>query len=276
MKKSYVTIILACLVPVLLWRCGSDDGAATQSGKLIIQMTDAPFPTDLLEKAEITIDQIELRQGGGDGDPFLLLSDAVGTFNLLDLVNGITAELINMEVPVGEYDLIRLHITDASVELTDGTIFDMTVPSGTQSGLKLFVNPSLQVAGGLTSELLLDFDVSRSFIPQGNMDTPAGIEGFNFVPVIKVSNLSTAGRLAGKVTDVLADPLHGVTLSLFAGDTLNTSTFSDIAGDYAILGLTAGSYELVAEKEGFDTQTNENLEIVAANITAQNLEMVPE
>ena len=74
----------------------------------------------------------------------------------------------------------------------------------------------------------------------------------------------------------MADPLEGVTLSLFAGDTLNTSTFSDIAGDYAILGLTAGSYELVAEKEGFDSQTIENLEIVAANVTAQNLEMVPE
>lgn len=152
----------------------------------------------------------------------------------------------------------------------------MTVPSGAQSGLKIFINPSIEVVGGLTAELLLDFDVSRSFVPQGNMDTPAGIKGFNFTPVIKAANLSTAGRLVGNVTDTLVNALEGVTLSVFAADTLNTSTFTDMDGDYAILGLTAGTYNLVAEMEGFTAQTIEDIEIVAANATTQNLEMVPE
>ena len=108
------------------------------------------------------------------------------------------------------------------------------------------------------------------------MDTPAGIKGFNFSPVVKAANLSTAGRLAGNVTDPVSNPLEGVTLSLFADDTLNTSTFTDMDGDYAILGLTAGTYNLVAEREGFSAQTIEDIEIVAANATTQNLEMVPE
>ena len=275
MKKRLPGVLMILLLPTLFWYCNSDD-EASQTGNLVIQMTDAPFPTDLLSKAEVTINKVEVRRAGSEGNPFQVLSEEEATFNLLDLVNGVTSELVNLEIPVGQYDLIRLYITDASVELNDGTTYAMTVPSGAQTGLKIFINPSIEVVGGLTAELLLDFDVSRSFIPQGNMDTPAGIKGFNFSPVIKAANLSTAGRLVGNVTDTLANPLEGVTLSVFAADTLNTSTFTDMDGDYAILGLTAGTYNLVAEQEGFTAQTIEDIEIVAANATTQNLEMVPE
>ncbi len=275
MKKRLPSVLMILLLPTLFWYCHSDD-EASQTGNLVIQMTDAPFPIDLLSKAEVTIEKIEVRLAGSEENPFQILSEEEATFNLLDLVNGVTVEVINLEIPVGQYDLIRLYIKDASVELNDGATFDMTVPSGAQTGLKIFINPSIEVVGGLTAELLLDFDVSRSFILQGNMDTPAGIKGFNFSPVIKAANLSTAGRLVGNVTDTLANPLEGVTLSVFAGDTFNTSTFTDIDGDYAILGLTASNYDLEAEQEGFTAQAIEDIEIVSANATTQNLKMVPE
>lgn len=275
MKKAVPFVFIFLLTTTLFWHCDSGD-ENSQTGNLVIQMTDAPFPTNLLARAEVTIDKIEVRRSGSEQNPYQVLSEEEATFNLLDLVNGVTSELVNLEIPVGQYDLIRLYIKDASVELSDGTTYEMTVPSGAQTGLKIFIKPSIEVVGGLTAELLLDFDVSRSFIPQGNMDTPAGIKGFNFSPVVKATNVSIAGRLVGNVTDTVANPLEGVTMSVFAADTLNTSTFTDMDGDYAILGLTAGTYDLVAEYEGFVSQTIEGIEITAANATTQNLELVGE
>lgn len=69
--------------------------------------------------------------------------------------------------------------------------------------MKIFIDPSIDVVGGLTAELLLDFDVSQSFVIQGNPAFPADIKGFIFKPTIKAANLSISGRLAGTITDDL-------------------------------------------------------------------------
>jgi hypothetical protein len=50
-----------------------------------------------------------------------------------------------------------------------------------------------------------------------------GITGFNFKPVIKASNMSTAGTLYGEVTSLEEEmtlALEGVQVSVFAADTL--------------------------------------------------------
>ncbi|MFW6222957.1 MAG: DUF4382 domain-containing protein, partial [Bacteroidota bacterium] len=165
------------------------DNEAT-SGKLKIQLTDAPFPTDLVAEANVTINKIDIRKKDSidDGHPFITLKEEEMAFNLLDLTNGVTANLVDLEIDAGTYDLVRLYVSEASVTLTDGREFDLFVPSGAQTGVKIFIDPAVIVAGGLTAELLLDFDVSRSFVVQGNTNTPAGINGFIVKPVIKASN----------------------------------------------------------------------------------------
>ncbi|MCK5441481.1 MAG: carboxypeptidase regulatory-like domain-containing protein, partial [Maribacter sp.] len=160
---------------------------------------------------------------------------------------------------------------------TDGTTFDLTVPSGEQTGIKVFIKPGLVVEGGLTADLLLDFDVSKSFVPKGNINDFAGITGFNFKPVIKASNKSTAGTLSGVVTTIQEEAaigLEGAQIAVFAADTLNTTTFTDETGAYMVLGLDAGSYDVEVELEGYEMQTGEGIEIIAANKTIQDFELV--
>jgi hypothetical protein len=184
-------------------------------GRLVVKVTDAPFPMDIIESAEVTINKVEIRKVGDgidDGNPFIVISEEPMTFNLLELRNGVVAELLDMEMPEGSYDLIRLYVEEASLKVKEGGDYNLKIPSGAQTGIKVFIKNGLIVSGGLTTELLLDFDLSRSFILQGNPFTPAGINGFIFKPVIRAVNNSTAGRIEGVVSDTAMVKLSGASV----------------------------------------------------------------
>lgn len=274
MKLKALTAMIIAAAMFFMMGCNNSDEA---TGTLSIKLTDAPFPTDLVQEANVTIYKIEARQSSAhEGSPYVTLSDKELSFNLLDLTNGITANLVNLEIPAGSYNLFRLYISDASVVLKDGKTYELKVPSGASSGLKIFVKPEIVVAGGLTAELLLDFDVSQSFVPQGNMSSPDLVTGFIFNPVIKAANVSVAGRLEGNVANIVPEPIVGAQVSIFAADTLNTTTFTDVDGNYAVLGLDAGTYKVTVEANGYISQTVDNVEIVVANATTQNFELEEE
>ncbi len=269
--KIEALMVAALMIVGIFSACEKSDNST--SGKITIQLTDAPFPTDLVEEANVTINKIEIRKAGDgedDGNPYVVLSEEEMSFNLLDLTNGVTENLVDSSIEAGSYDLIRLYVSEASIKLKDGQEFDLKIPSGSQTGIKVFIDPAIEVAGGLSADLMLDFDVSKSFVVQGNPDTPAGIKGFHFKPVIKATNNTTAGTLMGIVTDEAEMGLADVDVAIIAADTVYTSSFTDETGGYAILGVEAGTYNVRFAKESYDTLTVENIQIVAGNTTTQD------
>ncbi|MCR9227500.1 MAG: DUF4382 domain-containing protein [Flavobacteriaceae bacterium] len=292
--RTKIIFSLLTTFALIFMGCSDDEGnggGPEGTGTLSVQLTDAPFPYELVAEANVTVYRVEARQvldSDDDSDeqaltlsPFITLMEEDIEVNLLELTNGITQQLAEIEVPAGSYDQIRVYVKGVNVVLTDGTVYDLDVPSGDSSGIKVFVNPAITVSGGLSSDLLLDFDVSRSFVAKGNINTPAGVNGFNFKPVIKASNLSTAGTLSGNVSTIeeeTAIGLFGAQVSVFAADTLNTTSFTDPDGNYAILGLEAGTYEVVSEFDGFIASDTLEVQIDAANITNQDfiLEVDPD
>lgn len=292
--KSNILAIAIITLSTLMMSCSDDNEVASDYGRLSVKLTDAPFPHDLVAEANVTIFKVDARYKGDinlddemmdstnttvetDGDnPFIVLMEDEVQVNLLELTNGVTKNLVDIDVPVGTYDLIRVYVEGINVVLKDGTTYDLKVPSGSQSGIKIFIKPSFNVSGGLTSDLLLDFDVSRSFVAKGGTQN---ITGFNFKPVIKASNMSTAGTLTGIVTELQEETLLGVEgaqIAVFVADTLNTTTFSDVDGSYMLLGLDAGSYTVEVEKEGYIMQTADNVQIDAANKTVLDFELTLE
>ena len=301
--KFIFSLLIAMALIIMSCSDGEGSGSAEGTGTLSVQLTDAPFPYELVAEANVTIYKVEARQVDNDDDsdddmnddssddtddssdddnyPFITLMEDEIDVNLLELTNGLTQQLAEIDVPAGSYDLIRVYVKGVNVVLTDGTVYDLKVPSGDASGIKVFVDPAITVTSGLSSDLLLDFDVSKSFVAKGNLNTPAGLNGFNFKPVIKASNSSTAGTLSGNVSTVeeeVAVALEGAQISVFAADTLNTTSFSDVDGNYAILGLEAGMYEVVAELDGYLVSDTLDVQIDAANITTQDfiLEVDPD
>ncbi|MGB5377698.1 DUF4382 domain-containing protein [Muriicola sp.] len=297
MKTKYLYAFLGIFLMVFT---GCTDSEATEVGvgRLTIQLTDAPFPLDLISEANVTIYKIEARQKGDtendssmedggtvedesedmhDGNAIVVLMEEDITINLLDLTNGVTESLVDTEIPAGTYDQLRVYAKGINVVMNDeeGTTYDLKIPSGEQSGIKIKIKPALRIAGGLSADLLLDFDVSRSFVPRGNIRDLSKFNGFIFKPVIKVSNLSTAGTLAGVVTDKEdGAALAGATITVSQNDEIKTTSLTDDTGAYMIMGLDPGDYEVTAALDLYDTSPVGPIEIVVGNKSILNFELV--
>jgi len=154
-------------------------------------LTDAPFPFDLVAEANVMIENVSLKGTGADS---VLLSDAAQPFNLLELQNGVTAPLADLEVAAGTYTQLRLVVGDsASIELKSGDEYRLKIPSGSQSGIKIQLG-NLTLEDGDLAQITIDFDVEDSFVVQGNPETPAGIKGFIFKPVVKTKSVEINGE----------------------------------------------------------------------------------
>ncbi|MCI0522840.1 MAG: DUF4382 domain-containing protein [Bacteroidales bacterium] len=239
-------------------------------GRLVVKITDDPFDISYIESATVTITKVEIRRVGDgvpDGNPFMVLSDDTVTIDLIDLRNGLTQTLIDMEIEDGEYDLVRLYVDEAGLKLKDiEDPYKVKVPSGEQTGIKIFISPALSVSGGLTEELLLDVDLSRSFILRGNMNHN---NGFIFKPVIRAANMTTAGRIEGMVKDTAKVKVKEAKVWI-TQDTTVATAFADTMGYYAIIGVPAGTYSIFATKEGYDTVKYENISVLAASKTVRD------
>lgn len=258
--------------------CKDLDQVNDQKGNLVIKLTDAPFPIDMIDAATVFISKVEIRKAcecDEEESPFVTLAefDPPKDFNLLELRNGVSADLVDMEIEPGHYDLIRLYVDNAGLSVKGGETYNLKVPSGTQTGIKIFMEPALNVAGGLTTDVLLDFNVDSSFILKGNTNSPAGIKGFNFKPVIRAVNNTEAGTVAGLVINS-DTAIHNASVWIEQEEVITTA-YTNEEGYYAIPGLPAGLYNLSASFEGFDTVTVDGLEVVAGNLTVQDFTLTP-
>ncbi len=250
-----------------------------EHGTISIQLTDAPFPHKLLSEANVTIVKIDARRKGveGEDDAFETLYEGDESVNLLELTNGITKSMGEVEVPVGSYDLVKVYIKESSIGLLDGTLFNLDIPNGSETGTISFINRAISVESDAQSDLLLDFDVSRSFILEGGLDIVSEITGFAFKPVFKSANMANSGTLTGTVKTSLLGQLEtdlpGVQISVMVADTLNTTTFTDVSGAYTVLGLDPGQYTVTAEILGFSAETVEDVVIVEDDLTNQDFDL---
>ncbi len=268
MKKTGLILLAASL----LLFTGSCDRIQTGDGqgRLVVKVTDDPFDISSIESATVTITKVEIKKAGdgvSDGNSFVVLSDDTVTIDLIDLRNGVTETLLDLNIPEGEYDLLRLYVEEAGLKLRDNNDpFTVKVPSGRQTGIKLHINPSVIVSGGLTNEVLLDFDLSKSFVLRGNMSNN---NGFIFKPSIRVANLTTAGRIEGIVSDTSEVMVREAKVWI-SQDTTIATAFADTLGYYAFIGVPAGTYSIFATKEGYDTVSVEGLNVIAGNKTVQD------
>ena len=184
---------------VSLAACDAADDSAT--ARLTVRLTDAPFPFDLAEAASVTITRIELLAAADDGDAENDTSDTEGVLdrivlfdgepfalNLLDLRDGVDTLLVeHFAIPAdGSYNRIRLFVgDDAEVRFLDGTTYPLKLPSAQQSGIKIAL-PAYEAPDG-DIDLLIDFDVERSFVTRGNPEGPS-FQGFLFQPVLEVES----------------------------------------------------------------------------------------
>ncbi len=273
------SVLVAC---ALVAGCGNDatgPGEAT-TGRVALHLTDAPFPFDMVDSTNVVLDSVSVHYEGDDGsEGFVTVDLASREINLLDLQNGVTDSLTTVELPVGVVDQIRLHVSDATIVLSDTRVFPLDIPSGSSSGVKAFPEPPIDVVGDATSDLLLDFDVSRSFSAVPSSPTRVDdIERFHFHPVIKVTNLETAGSIRGVAWNDNGTPsdtsddrrLEAVTVVVWQDGAEVTTSFTRLDGSFVVLGLNPGAYMLEASALGFANSTTPAT-VTSGNDTVVNL-----
>jgi hypothetical protein len=236
-----------------------------------VKFTDDPFPIEEVNQVDLKISKIEIRLKDGDNkeNPFKVIFEKDTLISFIDLRNGVTADMPEVDLPIGTYDLVRVYIDSASIGLADGSFSQLKVPSAAQSGLKIFIKPAIQIQGGLTSELLLDYDIAKSFNTQGNSKSKSGIKGFHFKPVIRACNLSTSGRIIGMVTDTSGTLLSDAQVWI-ERDSIVATTYTNTDGYYGILGVLAETYDIYCTKTDYDTMSVLGIEVIAGNLTQQD------
>ncbi|NND70858.1 MAG: DUF4382 domain-containing protein [Rhodothermales bacterium] len=183
-------ILVIALCGVILTGCDSADN--TSVATVSIKLTDMPFPFDDADSANVVIQRVELI-GSEDSTSSLVISDSLQPFNLLDLQNGVTADLASLDIPVGSYSQLRIVVLeDASVVMKDSTSYNLKIPSGSETGIKINLsNFDLQEAD--SAIVTVDFNVEESFVVRGNPSTVKDIMGFIFKPVLKIESYSLNG-----------------------------------------------------------------------------------
>ena len=266
MMRATLSCVLVALFCLGLGCGGSGGGGGGGVGTISLLATDAPLDHALVTEAVIRVDKIRVHpQADAEGGFLTIYDGAPIELNLLELHNGLTQELVTADVPAATYRQVRLRVESAFLRLVNGNVYDtadgsLHLTSQDTSGFKVFIDPPVVVASGFSTELLLDIDLSKTFLPIPN-DDPLEADTFSLHPVIHVANLSTSGEIRGVVsTD---DGLGGVALVEGATvyvmppgeiDTANSiaSTATGVDGEYAVLGIPAGTFDVLATKDALD------------------------
>jgi hypothetical protein len=298
--------------------CGGG-GGSSGNGRVKVLVTDKRFDLDLVQEALVHVTKITLspsddddengeKQDGHDDDDdgdhddgdhdddddgghhgdhkeFVLYPGPGIVVSLLDLRDGISAEFATGEIPAGSYRVARLYIDDAKLTLTNGNVYstadgNLDLTQANKIGLKIFFKPPLEVVAGEEIPILLDFDLSKTFIPVP-CDDPLNATRFLVRPGIRATTRVDTGDLNGTITeDDGAGGLKAVDLAtvyvLPPGETdltkAVTTTASVSTGSYAVLGLSPGTYDVLAVKDAKQKSAT-GVQVEAGEITIVDLKI---
>ena len=269
-------LALGGLLVAGLAACGGGGGGSADSGTLRLAMTDAPACG--YDAVNVTIQKIRVNQSSSAGDTDAGWSEVVLNpamhVNLLDLTNGVLAELGQTPLPAGKYTQLRLVLADNSsanplansvVPTTSMTEVALKTPSGQQSGLK--ANIDIDVAANQMADFVLDFDACKSVVAAG------GSGQYLLKPVVTVIPRYVSG-VAGFVDATLA--ANGNTsVSLQQGGVVVKATMPDSTGKFLLQPVAPGNYTLVMTAPGRTTAIVTNVPVAADTVTSVNASGTP-
>lgn len=243
---------------------GGGGGEQQPTGQAKVALTDAPASE--AEALMVTFGRIELIPADGTDTDAAVIAESGGSFDVLTLRNGTLADVGAADVAVGTYAQVRVIVDEATIDFDDGNDpYDVFVPSGAQTGLKINLDPPLVVEEDSSSTVILDFDADRAVV-----ETPAGSNNYNLVPTgIRAVAQAEAGTVTGSVVDEMALPVAGATVKVYrTGSTdVVTSTTTEADGGFQFVGLLEGSYDLEIALDGYLTLLVPGVSVTAGSLT---------
>jgi hypothetical protein len=205
MQKKFAASLLVASMAV--GACGGSDTAPKGTGTLVVQLTDAPFPTDSVKSVDIFVVRVDGRtadvddasadqhvatEAEAEGDGWKTLATPNASIDLLALQNGVVSTVGETKIAAASYRGFRLVIdpSKSSVTLKNGQILTNTsspsvaFPSASRSGIKIVLADPIVVGEDGKTTMVVDFDVGSSFVMRGNSLSQNGLL---FKPVIRAT-----------------------------------------------------------------------------------------
>lgn len=250
--------VLSIILALALFGCSKTSPTAPQSGTgtLQVSMIDSPASYD---HVNIVVDSVQVHIATSDSTSgWTTINKVPATYDLLKLVNGANAVIGSATLPVGQYSQIRLYIGSGSTVVVNGVAKPLTTPSGSQSGVKLNVNATIQP--NVTYVLTIDFDAYRSIVTTGNPSNPTYI----LKPVIRAVATATTGTIIGVVLPASA---HASVWAYGQIDTVTTST--DTTGSFMLAYLNPETYtiSIASNDTSYNDTTISNVSVTAGVTT---------
>lgn len=234
MKKINRLFTVALLIGTVVFTgCSLDSDPGM--GTLQVKLHDAPADYDAVN---IFIERVEVNNTADD-EGWQTISEPNQSFDLLELTNGVFEMIADVELEEGTYPQIRLILSrDNNSVVADGQENSLTIPSGSETGVKLNVNAEINEA--IVYTLLLDFDAMRSVVQTGQAESP----GYILKPVIRATNEALTGNIGGETEPIEA---RAVVYAISGEDTLSTTFADEQNGEFLLVGLEEGSYNVSVE-----------------------------
>lgn len=295
--KMLNKLMVAGMSAALLAGCSSGSGSSDGSsdGTLSLGISDAPMDSALEVVVKFT--KVELQPS--DGDRITIEFDEIQEIDLLDFQGKDAFWLFEKEeVPAGKYNWIRLYVerdnreegnvfgTTSYVNFEVDGKFNLAIPSGPQTGLKLVSGFTVPVGGA--TELAIDVDLRRALFKPS---APVWDDYYFLRPAMRLASMDTVGHLQGEITSELMADNPGCqedgAVYLYEG---HDQSPSDVFGDdgplttallaedeegiygYQIGYLLAGDYTvaLTCEADQDERDTDEEIDF----IDQQNVDIV--
>jgi len=164
------SILLSVLFIIGFAACEKNEEKSTTNLK--VRLTDNPY-----NATAVNVDiQSVVVNTSDDPDNWVALNTRAGVYNLLNLQNGIDTLLAAGIIPTGTLGEVRFILGAANSIEINNVIYPLTIPSGSESGLKLKVNKRLAAS---VDSILIDFDAALSILQTGAGD-------YKLKPVLKI------------------------------------------------------------------------------------------
>lgn len=174
MKRIVFPVFAIVILTGLVLAACSKDKDSQGTTTLKIRMTDAPV---LADEVNVDIQEIKVKFGNDDSlSGWVNLSTYAGVYDLLGLQNGVDTLLATGTVPTDVIKEIRFVLGANNTIKVGGVVFPLTIPSGSESGLKIKVNKQLNAS---LDSLLIDFDAALSIHQTGGGN-------YQLKPVLKI------------------------------------------------------------------------------------------
>ncbi|GLQ32759.1 DUF4382 domain-containing protein [Litoribrevibacter albus] len=267
---------LLAVLPLAVTGCGGgSSSSSSEKGSFSLSVTDAPV--DDAENVVVEFTGVELKPA--DGESITITFDTPKTIDLLAQQNGSSAELLSdQSLEAGNYNWIRLAVNAEEDNVMDsyiqigGTQYELDIPSGSQSGLKL--NSGFTITASGNANYTIDFDLRKSVVlANGDYKLRPSLRLVDDTEVGTISGEVDANVIAAQCADantysgvvyvfsgagVTPDDLDGTDPEPLSSASVN---FSEEGGVYSYTAafLEAGDYTLSYTCDADDSEVDEVL-----------------